>query len=151
LIFQYGTDPGMFNNTMDYLSKPKPGSDGTETYVQEFADYARRVVEGGYGTYALVGTDFGWHVILCTMSIEPGEMNRLNKADYDNIVKYLADNDVYFDEITGDMTYSVTYKLLKVMRDEITSNVYNEESNSIIKNAESKVTKYESRYKDLWS
>ena len=154
LIFQYGTDPGMFNNAVDYLSKPKPGPGGSEKFVKEFAEAARDVVEKGEGSYALVGTDYGWHIILCTDVIVKGQCDQLDKTIVNDINKMIAEEDIKFDEIERDIRETFTYKLYRVVRDEIKNSVFNETVEEILDRYskgedKDKVVKYMDRIEDL--
>lgn len=151
LIFQYGTDPGMFNNAMDYLSKPKPAAGGSETYVKEFAEAARKAISKGEGSYVLVGTDFGWHIILCTDVIVKGDSDELEQSVVDTINQKIADG-IKFEEIEKSIRETFTYKLFKAMRDEIKNSVFNQTVENILdqyKDDSGKVVKYLDRIQDF--
>ncbi|NLK17114.1 MAG: hypothetical protein GX304_01075 [Clostridiales bacterium] len=152
LIFQYGTDPGMFNNAVDYLSMPKPAPGGSEKFVKEFAEAARDVVEKGEGSYVLVGTDYGWHIILCTDVIAKGESDELEESVVDTINQKIAEG-IKFDEIEKSIRETFTYKLYRAMRYEIKNSIFNETVEDILdmyKGEDSnKVVKYMDRIADL--
>lgn len=82
LLFAFSTDEGSLNTYKGYVVKPPVDVDGTETYVQEFADAARDVLTMEDGGYIVVGTDYGFHFIFKSESL---------KADsgYDTLDKYL--------------------------------------------------------------
>lgn len=82
LLFAFSTDDGSLNTYKGYVVKPPVDVDGTETYVQEFADAARDVLTMADGGYIVVGTDYGYHFIFKSVSL---------KADsgYDTLDKYL--------------------------------------------------------------
>ncbi len=68
LIFAYSTDDGSLKEGYGYVYSPKTSA---KKYVPEFAESAKNVVEGGAGSYEVVATEFGYHIILCTKVIEP--------------------------------------------------------------------------------
>ncbi len=67
LMFAFSTDTGCLNKEYGYLYSPVTSA---TTYVKEFAAAAKAVVDAavtqGVGTYTVVATDFGYHIILCT-------------------------------------------------------------------------------------
>lgn len=74
LIYAYSTDPGSLSENYGYVYSPitseKVGPiDGK--YVPEYAAAARRLVNNGVGSYELVATDYGYHILLCTSVILP--------------------------------------------------------------------------------
>lgn len=145
LIFDYGTDPGMFNNTMDYLVSPKTQS-GEEKYVKEFAEAARDVIDAGIGSYALVGTDFGWHIILCTEVMTAGDVKDVEDSVHTQITD-LLDGGTKFEDITG-LNDDFTFKLYKLMREELKSSIFNNAIMEVVERYKDKIVKYEDRYKD---
>ncbi len=68
LIFAYSTDDGSLSEGDGYVYSPKTSA---KKYVPEFAESAKKVVNGGAGSYDVVATEFGYHIILCTKVIEP--------------------------------------------------------------------------------
>lgn len=150
LIFRYGSDPGMFNNELDYLVTPKNES-GQETYVIEFAKAARDVIAAGAGSYAMVGTDYGWHIILCTEVLfdknnPENNIKSIDSAHYQAISDAL-EGGTKFEDI-AELQGTLTYKLYKFMREEIKEAVINETVEAAIEKYKDKIVKYESRYKD---
>ena len=71
ILFAFGTDPGSLNNYLGYLYSPKTSA---TTYVKEFADAAKELVAAGVGSFKFVATDFGYHVMICTHVVEPGDV-----------------------------------------------------------------------------
>ena len=63
LMFAYSTDPGSLSESKGYLYSPKTSK---TTYVKEFADAAKRVVNAGKGAFEIVATEYGYHIILCS-------------------------------------------------------------------------------------
>ncbi|MBR2323000.1 MAG: peptidylprolyl isomerase [Clostridia bacterium] len=72
LVFAYSTDGGSLQDNYGYVYSPKTSKD---TYVPEFADAAKNVVDAGVGAYEVVATRYGYHIILCTKVINPTATN----------------------------------------------------------------------------
>ncbi len=132
LCFAYGSDAGILNSYKGYVSAPAPADNGTETYVKEFAAAARDVVAAGAGTYVVVGTDYGWHIVYCTEKLEVNSQT-LNEAD-----------------LTVPGTF--TYNFHKVMFDSLSSKTISETQTEMLNDYnknENVVKKYPARYADL--
>lgn len=69
LLFAYSTDSGSLNTYKGYLVKSKVVVGASETYVKEFADAAREVINMADGSYIIVETDYGYHVIFKSQNI----------------------------------------------------------------------------------
>lgn len=61
LMFAYSTDTGCLNTYMGYVVAP----DKTD-FVSEFEYAAQQAVLGGVGSYYVVPSDYGWHIIYCS-------------------------------------------------------------------------------------
>lgn len=148
LIFAYNTDPGMFNNDIDYLSAPavKPGEQ--EQFVQEFADAAREVVALGKGSFTMVGTDFGWHIILCTDKISVGPSGEPDQAEL-ALLQEALESGTRYDKLPLSIRQTDTYKLYNLMREEVKSIYFGEKVEQILKDGKSNITRFEKAYKDL--
>ena len=77
LVFAYSTDGGSLQDNYGYVYSPKTSKD---TYVPEFADAAKDVVDIGVGAYKVVATRYGYHIILCTKVINCTEL--INEGDF---------------------------------------------------------------------
>ena len=146
-IYDYGTDPGMFDNVMGYLSKPQVPKGERETYVDEFAKAARWCVNEGEGSFALVGTDFGWHLILCVTDVKISDPDNAGFDPYTDeavakIVGLIENDKISFKDIPwyiqnrlGEdpflLTSTFSYKFYKFMFDEISNNVYSEKAREL--------------------
>lgn len=134
LIFAYNTDPGMFTSYLGYVSKPAPALNKSETFVKEFAEGAREAVEAGPGSFVLVGTDYGYHIIFCTMRFTAGDLEEFKE-----------------DEMNVEGTFS--YNFSKSIKTELENN----RLSSIIQELLTKfrgsayTVRYEKAYKDLLS
>lgn len=130
LLYAYSTDPGCLGKYYGYLYSPV-----TDTYVAEFAAAAKQLVSEGVGSYTIVATEYGYHIMLCTYVV-------------DNDVYTSADKDKFNADLTAENTVAAAYKKVKtnaVTSDEI-SKIVNEKLNGYIEN---NVTKYEKTYSDL--
>ena len=63
LMFAYSTDTGCLNTYMGYAVAP----DKTD-FVTEFEYAAQQAVLGGVGSYVVVPSDYGWHIIYCSFA-----------------------------------------------------------------------------------
>ncbi len=83
LLFAFSTDGGSLNTYKGYLISPKPDADGQETYMQEFADGARQLMQMGDSSYLAVATDYGYHFMFYSTIIDAN-------VNYDSLDKYLS-------------------------------------------------------------
>ena len=60
LMFAYSTDTGCLNSYLGYSIAAK---EEATSYVAEFEFAAQQAINDGVGTYYVVATDFGWHII----------------------------------------------------------------------------------------
>lgn len=63
LSFAYNTDTAGLNSYLGYMISPYQTS-----YMKEFEHAAQLAVSLGAGSYVVVPTDYGWHIIYCTFS-----------------------------------------------------------------------------------
>ncbi len=63
LSFAYNTDTAGLNGYLGYAITA-----GKTSYVSEFEYAAQELVKEGAGSYSVVATDYGWHVMYCTLS-----------------------------------------------------------------------------------
>ncbi len=63
LSFAYNTDTAGLNTYLGYSISPDKTS-----YMAEFEYAAQEVCKEGAGSFAVVPTDYGWHIIYCTFS-----------------------------------------------------------------------------------
>ncbi len=68
LSFAYNTDTAGLNDYFGYVI-----STGATDYVPEFEYAAQYVCRQGAGSYVVVPSDYGWHVIYCTFSFVADE------------------------------------------------------------------------------
>ena len=155
-IFMYNTDPGMFNNSTDYLLTELNHLNAGETYVSEFAVAAREVIKKSFdnddiGYYKMVETDYGYHIIICSDIITADKNVMFDADEYSDLVSRIKN-----DNETSEDKASAIYKLYKIIQNEKGSTAYNKLSEDAINKCYAgadekgkKVTKYEYRYKDL--
>lgn len=70
LIYAFSTDDGSLSGGYGYLYSPKTSP---TKYVTEFSNAAKYLIEKGVGSYKVVPTEYGYHVMLCARVIEPNE------------------------------------------------------------------------------
>ena len=69
LSFAYNTDTAGLNTYLGYAV-----TIGKTSYVSEFEYAAQMVCKEGAGSYAVVATDYGWHIIYCTFAYMEGDL-----------------------------------------------------------------------------
>ena len=175
LLFAFSTDGGSLNTYKGYISKPAVDAGKSETYVKEFADAARKVGELGAGSYIVVGTDFGYHVIFNAETITSnsnyatldayldslGE-KKIGETTYDSWAKYYEAMISDIDEYAEDNGDFYLYTLQQAYVSNILSTKLNQTQTALInqykdKNDEGKyedykkdiVTLYEKRYEEF--
>ncbi len=133
LIYAYSTDSGSLKESYGYVYSPMTSK---TTYVKEFADAAERLVNKGVGSYEVVATDYGYHIMLCTAVLNAGNacLNETEFKEQLNIEGSLAYN---FKEYKYDLISSTIIA-------RITNTVVNK-----FKDNTDYVTYYESRYSEL--
>lgn len=81
LMFAFSTDPGSLNSYKGYTISPKPNTGDSETYMKEFAEAGRYVINMTPGSYVIVATDYGYHVMFYSQI--------LNSTSYATLTEYL--------------------------------------------------------------
>ena len=131
IIFAYSTDPGSLVDDDGYVYSPKTSS---TTYVKEFADAAKDIVNKGVGAYTVVATDYGYHILLCTKVIEPNA-TAISKTDF-------------LSQVSQEDT--IPYLFKEYQKSRLVSNNVDKVTNKFFKdNLESSVTYNEKTYEDL--
>jgi len=130
LMFAYSTDTGCLNTYMGYAVNAHKTS-----FVSEFEYAAQKVVNEGVGSFAVVPSDYGWHIIYCSYVFDGGDVYSFANAD-----ELAADR-----ETEGTFSY-LFYEALKATS--ATTQASAQES-KIIKEYKNSVTRYVERYQDL--
>ncbi len=78
LMFAYSADTGCLNTYMGYAISPY-----STDFVPEFEWAAQYVVRQGVGTYAVVPSDYGWHIIYCSYKFNEGAVFAEGYVDAD--------------------------------------------------------------------
>lgn len=164
LMFAFSTDPGSLNTYKGYLISPQPDGANPETYMQEFADYGRKVVNGEVGKngYIMVATDYGYHVMFYSVKYEVGVQYANLKAYLDAECKdllaagqtweqFFSEMQKDFDEFeeTDNYLYALYSELVSTKITNAANKDYNAILNEYVYDSEDAVIKYESRYADL--
>lgn len=161
LLFAFSTDDGSLNTYKGYAIEPIPDT-GSETYVQEFADAGRELLQMQGNSYIMVGTDYGYHVMFFSQAFGGTE-------GFDALEKYLnysmnADGDVaYWTEQLASLveswdeedldTDNFLYKFFNSVSSEKVSKaitkVQNKLMNDHVYSTKGGVTRYPDTYADL--
>ena len=81
LMWAYNDDTAGNGNAVGYVCYADPES---SSYVPEYANASKAVVEAGVGAYTVVATDFGWHIIYCVEAYNTvGVENTYNASEKD--------------------------------------------------------------------
>ena len=128
LMFAYSTDPGCLNSYMGYAVSAYKTS-----FVNEFEYASQWVVERGVGTYAVVPSDYGWHIIYCSYKFEGG-------AVYGN--DFVTTNM----EVENGSFYNLFYESLK---ETSATNHANAVQSAVLSKYKDSVTLFTERYQDL--
>lgn len=132
LMFAYSTDTGCLNTYLGYSVTPKQES---SSYVEEFTYAARAAILEGAGTYYVVGTEFGLHIVYVSYVYTGGEVYQ--------------DGFVYANR-HEEGTFS--YLFYQASKTEVASDYASDQLSDIvttIENSDKIVVKHQSRYEDL--
>ncbi len=138
LIYAFSTDSGSLGKYYGYTYSPE---NSATTYVKEFADAAKALVEVGEGAYTIVATDYGYHVMLCTKVIKGHESDEYNPE---------SDKDKFIEDLDKENTFANEY--FKTKFDSICDDEVSKIANMFIndyKNDEKKVKRNRNAYSDL--
>ena len=130
LMFAYSTDTGCLNTYMGYSVNAHKTS-----FVSEFEYAAQWVVKQGVGAYAVVPSDYGWHIIYCSYVFNGG--NVYNFATPEELAKDR--------ETEGTFSY-LFYEALKATSAQTQSNAV---QSALIKEFDGSVELFTDAYKDL--
>ncbi len=133
LIYAYSTDTGSLKENYGYVYSPISSK---TKYVKEFADAAQRIINAGVGAYEVVATDFGYHIMLCTTVITPGNE--------------LASMEEFLKDVKKEGT--LAYKFKEYKYNLISSSTITQITNTVVntfKDNENIVTYNKSTYDDL--
>lgn len=137
LIYAYSTDDGSLKENYGYVYSPITSKTNYQiqgTYVDEFSAKAEQLINGGVGSYAVVATDFGYHIMLCTKIITPTS-SKLTATEFK-------------EQITAKQGIAYEYRQYRV--NAITSSLINNITKSFInENLKNGVDYNKSAYEDL--
>ncbi|MBQ8428801.1 MAG: hypothetical protein IJX30_01740 [Clostridia bacterium] len=131
LMFAYSTDTGCFNKYFGYSVSPY-----TTNYMKEFEYAAQWAIKEANTTggvaYAVAPTDYGWHIIITTVTYKDGAVyGGYNDGEKETVGTF---SNLFYESLQSSVVSSHT----------------SEKENSVLKEyTASSVTKYESKYKDL--
>lgn len=133
LMFAYSTDTGCLNT---YYGYSIASSEDATDYVAEFEFAAQEAIKEGVGTYYVVATDYGWHIIYVSFVFDGG-------VTYSDGFVYAQRNE--------EGTFSYYY--YQAFKDNRTSGMITDDRNNIFKelNSSDVVSRYPERYANLSS
>lgn len=124
---------GGFDTEFGFLYSP---STSATTYVKQFANAARDLVNQGIGAYSIVGTEYGYHIMVCTNKVAAGND------------QYVEDKALFLSDIQakeGD-----AYRFRNVKLEAIQSSEVSVKASSFIKNFKDDIKINKGVYKDLF-
>ena len=143
LMFAYTTDTAALNTYYGYSIETQ--QEATD-YVAEFEYAAQYLINDsnyGTGSYCVVATDYGWHLIYVTFTYDGG------------LVYYSDDNDDTNDGFVytqRNVEGTFSYYFYQSMKSSVISSYTEEKQNDLLNALEEvSVTLYEDRYSDLTS
>ena len=138
LMFAYNTDTAGLNSYYGYAAK----CDASNGYVPEFEYAAQKAIGEGAGTYYVVGTDYGWHILYVTFTYTN---DGSDGTVYENGFVYADRNR------NKEGTFS--YAFYQAMKTDIISEYSSDKQNDILIKLDNDTTTtiYTNRYKDLAS
>lgn len=112
LMYAFSTDTGCLGKAFGYTYSPKTSA---STYVKEFADASAAVVSKGAGAYTIVATQYGYHIILCTKTIDKDDvLDADGKLDNDKLIAYYNNKvkadyrDIKIDSLLSDYVTKIS-------------------------------------------
>ena len=132
MVFAYSSDAGSLNANMGYVVSPYGNG-----YVAEFEEAAQWAVEQGVGSWAVVPTDYGWHIIYCSFVYDGGNVYTYNHAEAvgDKAVEG-SFSKLFYDSLKTQMVSGTTSEIQSVVLNQF--------------NNDKAVQKFQKAYKDLW-
>lgn len=131
LSFAYNTDTEGLNDYFGYVI-----STGATDYVPEFEYAAQYVCRQGAGSYVVVPSDYGWHVIYCTFSFVADEEG--------NVIAPYTFN---WDDRASEGTFS--YLFYEALCADLVSEYASIRQSNAIEDFKDCAVVYEDRYADL--
>jgi hypothetical protein len=131
-MFAYSTDTGCLNK---YLGYAYPNS---SEFVAEFSRACEYVIGQGEGSFAVVATDYGWHIVYCTKTVQ-------KTSDGEFVNEYTLNQDEFGVEDT--FTQKFADEFLTTMQ----TKYYNQKKAELTTkfNISDYVKTYANKYKDL--
>jgi len=131
-IFTYNADPGMFNNKIDYIINKTPSPFlANETFMKEFAAAARDVIWAGEGAYTMIATDYGWHIVYCSMTVLENKTGSVSISDFpfnEAVMKKIENTYRKTGEETNfEDEQDPVYKIFKIIGQQLVQEVYTKE------------------------
>lgn len=138
LMFAYSTDTGCLNTYMGYAVEP----DKTN-FVTEFEYAAQQAVLGGVGSYVVVPSDYGWHIIYCSFAYN----KKMTVGEDANVY----DAKVYGDYLDAEKEKKGTFSNLfyESMKTNAATNAATNMQNKVLNDYKQSATRHTKAYQDL--
>ena len=134
LQYAYTTDTGVLSEYVGYTVGAY-----TTSYIKEFEYAAQYVCRQGAGSYVVVPSDYGWHIIYCTFSY----LREDGASEEDPIVPFV------YDDSLKDVEGTFSNLFYEALRADIVQQYQSLAQTNAINAYESCATVYEERYADL--
>jgi hypothetical protein len=119
--------------------------DKTE-FVSEFEYAAQQAVLGGVGSYVVVPSDFGWHIIYCSFAY-----NKKVSVGEGETATTEYDANVYGEYLDGEKDKVGTFSNLfyESMKTKAATNAATNMQNKVLNNYKNSATRHTAAYQDL--
>ncbi len=139
LSFAYNTDTAGLNSYLGYMISPYQTS-----YMKEFEYAAQLAVSLGAGSYVVVPTDYGWHIIYCTFSF--ADVSTENGGDG---VAFTFDRE-QAEGGANEVEDSFSYLYFEQLKSDVVDSEISRRQSAILeKYVDDSSEKHEGAYKDL--
>ena len=133
LSFAYNTDTAGLNTYLGYAVTANKTN-----FVSEFEYAAQQVVLNGGGSYMVVPSDYGWHIIYCTFSfVDSAALAGTIRTPY------------HFDETQKTTEGTFSYLFYESLKADAASTESSNRRTKIINSYQDSYTLFEKRYSDL--
>ena len=134
LMFAYSTDTGCLNKLYGYFNGIK-----SNNFVPEFKEAAQEVINAGEGSFKIVATDYGYHIIICTKVMEANE-----NGEYASEAEFKADLNNEGSTAAKLLKVKKSSNLEKLVSDTVSYNI-----SKFVEDGTEYITKYKKTFKNL--
>ena len=160
LLFAFSTDDGSLNTHKGYVIQPAVDANNSEQFVETFANAGRELLAMGQNGYAVVASDYGYHVMFFSQAFD------FNGVIANNLEEYLGaipdgynSWEEYYNAMVSDFdewedTDNYMYLLFDALTSVKVTNVVNRVEKKAVSHytydVEGAVKTYPDTYKDLY-